>query len=128
MELRKVTPIAIVEAIEPSLDFWVERLGFERVVEVPHGDVLGFVLLRHDGAEVMIQTRASVEADLEVLTAPTDRCVCVFYFDVDSIDSITEALAGFEVVVGERKTFYGAREIYYREPGGHIVGFAQSDV
>jgi hypothetical protein len=34
-EIRKSTPVLIVDAIEPSLPFWQERLGLERPVEVP---------------------------------------------------------------------------------------------
>jgi catechol 2,3-dioxygenase-like lactoylglutathione lyase family enzyme len=126
MELKKVTPVAVVDEIEPSLEFWVDRLGFERVVEVPRGDRLGSVLLRRGGSEVVLQTREAVESDLEILADAPSRCTCVLYLEVDSIESITMALAGFEVVVGERKTLDGSREIYYREPGGHIVGFAAS--
>jgi len=37
-QISKSTPVLIVEAIEPSLPFWQERLGFLRPVEVPDGD------------------------------------------------------------------------------------------
>jgi len=40
-QISKSTPVLIVEAIEPSLPFWQERLGFERPVEVPDGERLG---------------------------------------------------------------------------------------
>ena len=33
-------------------------------------------------------------------------------------------LAGANVVLAERKTFYGMREILIREPGGNLVLFA----
>lgn len=33
---RKLSPVLIiVDAIEPCLPFWMERLGFAKVVEVP---------------------------------------------------------------------------------------------
>jgi catechol 2,3-dioxygenase-like lactoylglutathione lyase family enzyme len=124
MEMKKVTTIAVVDEIEPSLAFWVDRLGFERVVEVPRGGRLDFVLLRRGAGEVMLQTRESIESDLELLAEAPVRCTSALYFEVDSIESVTAALAGFEVVVGERTTPRGVREIFYREPGGHIVGFA----
>ena len=53
----KITPILIVDEIEPSLNFWVAKLGFEKTVEVPEGDKLGFVILQKEGAEVMLQSR-----------------------------------------------------------------------
>ena len=62
--MKKLTPLLAVEAIEPSLAFWVEALGFARTVEVPHDDALGFVILEKDGYEVMMQTIASIKADV----------------------------------------------------------------
>ena len=29
IEVKKATPVFVVEAIEPSRDFWVKRLGFK---------------------------------------------------------------------------------------------------
>ena len=60
MNITKVTPVRIVERIEPCLGFWCEGLGYEKRVEVPHGAQLGFVLLGGAAGEVMLQTRASL--------------------------------------------------------------------
>ncbi len=59
----KITPVLIVEEIEKSLAFWVDRIGFVKTVEVPEGDRLGFVILVRDGAELMLQTAESVRKD-----------------------------------------------------------------
>ncbi len=61
--MKKLTPVFVVEQIEPCLAFWVDRLGFARGVEVPHGDSLGFVILTRGGVEIMYQTRASALED-----------------------------------------------------------------
>ncbi len=121
--IKKLTPILYVEAIEPVLPFWTERLGFEKTVEVPEGDRLGFVILAKDGLEVMYQTRASVQADVPAL-AETPMEGGILFFEVDALDPIIEALEGVPVVVPRRETFYGADEIFVREPGGNLVGFA----
>ena len=63
----KVTPILSVEEIEPVLPFWIQRLGFQSVVEVPEGDRIGFILLAREGAEVMYQSRASIMRDVPAL-------------------------------------------------------------
>ena len=65
--LKRMTPILTVETIEPSLPFWMEGLGFEKTMEVPEGDHLGFAALEKGGFELMLQTRSSVEADLPAL-------------------------------------------------------------
>jgi uncharacterized glyoxalase superfamily protein PhnB len=124
MEVKRVTPILLVDAIEPSLPFWTERLGFNRTTEVPDDDRLGFVILEKAGHEVMYQTMHSVESDVpSMATTPTRGSV--LFIEVDDISAIERALDGFEVVVPRRRTFYGADELFVREPGGHIVGFAQ---
>ncbi len=120
----KITPVLVVDEIEPSLEFWVNKLGFEKTVEVPEGDKLGFVILQKDGAEVMLQTRASIRKDAgpasdAVLTAGSN-----LYIEVDNFSEALERVHGAEVLVPERTTFYGMREIWVREPGRHVVGFA----
>jgi len=32
MRMKKLTPVLFVEAIEPCLPFWTERLGFTKTV------------------------------------------------------------------------------------------------
>lgn len=119
---RKLTPVLYVEAIEPALPFW-EKLGFERTAEVPEGDALGFVILQKDGVEVMYQTRASVLADVPAL-ADTPLRGSVLFLEVADLDPVLEALTGVEQVVPRRRTFYGADEVFVREPTGNLVGFA----
>src|ERR1035441_6702199 len=46
----KITAVLYVDKVEDSLTFWGERMGFERVAEVPEGDRLAFVILIRDGA------------------------------------------------------------------------------
>ncbi|HKK28180.1 MAG TPA: VOC family protein [Gemmatimonadota bacterium] len=125
MRFEKLTPVLYVEAIEPVLPFW-ERLGFEPTVQVPEGDVLGFVILERDGVEVMYQTRASVEGDVPAL-ADTPMGGSMLYFEVADLDAVEAALEGVERVIPRRTTFYGAEEIFVREPAGNVVGFARME-
>jgi uncharacterized glyoxalase superfamily protein PhnB len=124
-QIRKSTPVLIVDAIEPSLPFWQERLGFERPVEVPDGERLGFVILTNGAVEVMYQTRASLAKDSTAHNAAFDNDKTFLFVEVSDIDALASALQGFEIVMPRRETFYGSTEIGYREPGGHFVTFAQ---
>ena len=133
--MKKLTPVIIVDQIEPSLPFWIERLGFQKTAEVPEGDKLGFVILVKGNVEVMYQTRASVAKDLGTAVEPgihpaagainPNKDLVTLYIQVEKLDSVMAALKGIEVVVPERKTFYGAREFGVREPGGIVVLFAE---
>ena len=119
------TPVLYVDAIEPSLEFWRDRLGFRVDVEVPHGDALGFVILRHGAVEVMLQTTASLAADAPEYAQRHNGDKTFLFIEVDDIDAIARSLDGCDVVLPRRTTFYGATEIGYREPGGHYATFAQ---
>ena len=121
----KITAVLIVEEIEKSLAFWVQRMGFEKTVEVPEGDKLGFVILARDGAELMMQTIASVRKD-EPKFAPDGLTTkgCGMFIEVTDFEDVKRRLDGYPIVMQERVTFYGMREIGVSEPNGHTVVFA----
>ncbi len=123
MHITKLTPILIVDSVEASLPFWLEGLGFEKQVEVPHEGRLGFVILVKDGVEVMMQTRASVAADCPGVAKRNPSCV--LYSEVASLDEAVRAVKGAEVLVPVRDTPYGTKEIFVADPGGNILGFAE---
>ena len=121
--MKRMTPVLIVDEIEPCLELLVERLGFEKTAEVPEGNRLGFVILKNGPVEVMYQSRASVQNDIPALAKDTYRTS--LFIEVEDLEAVMPKLKGFEVVVPDRTTFYGAREYAVREPGGNIVCFAQ---
>lgn len=122
--MKSLTPVLYVDAIEPCLPFWRERLGFEVTVEVPDGQRLGFVILRHGALELMLQTHASAEQDDPRLAAAVRGARSALYLEVDDLDAVEAKLSGVERLVPRRHTFYGADEIFVLAPGGHVVGFA----
>ena len=125
MQLKKLTPVLFVDAIEPCLAFWTEQLGFAKKVEVPEGDKLAFVILVRDNVEVMYQTYACAEKDLPALVRKPNVPGTFLYVEVTGLDDIKQRLARVKVEVPERNTFYGARELGVREPGGNLVMFAE---
>jgi uncharacterized glyoxalase superfamily protein PhnB len=125
--MKKLTPVLFVEEIEPSLPFWIKRLGFQKTVEVPEGNKLGFVILGKDNVEVMYQSHASAEKDVPGLVKWPLKPATLLYVEVAGLDDIIKRLEGANVVVPVRKTFYGAREIGVREPGGNVVVFAEME-
>lgn len=126
--VQKLTSILIVKKIEPCLEFWVGRLGFEKTVEVPHGDELGFVILARTGIEFMLQTEASIDEEVRKDGLPpamrTEAGGGVLYLEVSDLETIRSRLEGTALLVPYRKTFYGAEELWLREPGGNLIGFA----
>src|SRR5438128_2035333 len=59
----KISAVLVVEDVAKSLAFWVDRMAFQKTVEVPEGDRIAFAILEKDGSELMLQSLASVQKD-----------------------------------------------------------------
>ena len=124
MNVKRITPVLFVMEIEPVLPFWVDKLGFNKAIEVPHGNKIGFVALQKGSSEVMYQSYASLEDDMPLI-AETRKGPTFLYIEVDNLDAVLQALKDSKIVQPERTAFYGMREVGFQEPGGHYVTFAQ---
>jgi uncharacterized glyoxalase superfamily protein PhnB len=124
--LKHLTPVLVVDNVEPCIRFWTERFGFNAENEVPgpNGKLI-FASASREGVEVMYQTRESVIADQPEAARELDGHSIALFVTVDDLDAVERAVAGAPVVKARHKTFYGSTEIYVREPGGNTVGFAQ---
>ena len=123
--VRRLTSVLFVDRIEPCLEFWVERLGFEVRLQIQGDDHLEFAVLGHGDAEVMYRTRDSLQQDTPGLVDGEQHSPwVVMYLEVDDLDELLPRLMGAEVVVPVRETFLGTREIFVREPSGRILSLS----
>ncbi len=126
--MQTLAPVLIVDAVEPCVDFWATNLGFSKENAVPGPDgKLIFASVKKDGVEIMYQTRASVVADSPAQAAELEGHSVALFLTVGSLadlDAVENALSSAPVVKARHKTFYGSTELYVREPGGNVVGFA----
>lgn len=124
-EVKKITPILFAEELEPSIQFWTEKIGFQKTVEVPEGNKIGFVILEKNGLELMYQSFASVEKDNAATGAAARKGPTFLYIEVADIDAALAAIKGAEIVMPMRTTFYHSREFGIKDPVGHYLIFAQ---
>lgn len=124
--IKKATPVLIVDNIEQLLPLW-DALGFARTAQIPHGDVLGFVILARDGVEVMYQTFDSVRGDeARVLDGSPAIGAAAVFIEVDELEAIAAQIpSGTDVLVARRQTFYGSTEMVIRDGAGNVVTFAE---
>jgi uncharacterized glyoxalase superfamily protein PhnB len=124
--LGSLTPVLVVDQVEPCVAFWVDRFGFTAENQVPGDDGrLVFASLKKGDIEVMYQTRASVIADRPASASELTGHSTALFITTEDLDAVERALEGAPVVLPRHTTFYGSTEIYVREPGGNTVGFAQ---
>lgn len=121
--ISKATPVLFVERIERSLPFFA-AVGFVTVMDVPHGDHLGFVILNDGKIELMLQSFDALSEDMPQLV-PAANGKSFLFVEVPDLATVEAALADHPIFLPRRKTFYGADETGYIEPGGHYVTFAQ---
>jgi hypothetical protein len=122
----KMTPLFYVDQIESCLPFWIEGLGFEKVMEVEDGGKLLFALLRKGEQELMLNSRQLIQRE-SPLVADFARPNAPVYVDVENLSRVRELARKYDVVVPEHKTSYGTNEMILREPGGNLVWFASHE-
>jgi uncharacterized glyoxalase superfamily protein PhnB len=126
MTVKKISPVRLVKEIEPVVPFWVERLGFAKIIEVPDGNKLGFAAFQKGTAEVMYQSYASVEKDAPPsMSAEARKGPTYLYLEVDDLDAVLAAMKDVRIVMPVRTAFYGMREFSVQDPTGHFITFAQ---
>ena len=126
MNVKKITPVLLVNEIEPILPFWIDRLEFTKTIEVPDDNKLAFVAFRKGSVEVMYQTYPSVEKDAPpAMAAAARKGPTYLYLEVDNLDAVLAVMKDVQKVMPERVTFYGMREFAVQDPAGHFITFAQ---
>lgn len=123
--IQQVTANLVVDRIEPSIPFF-EKIGFSLDVQVPEGDHIGFAIFVNGTNQIMFQTRESLREDSEAFLPAADSTgPSLLFITVGNVEAIAEKLTGYEVIMQMRNTFYGAKEISFLEPGGHVMTFAE---
>jgi uncharacterized glyoxalase superfamily protein PhnB len=124
--INKSTPILHVKSVEPSLKFWTERFGFKTTIEVPEADHVGFAAIENGSIELMFQTYEGMKSEASnPLAKAADQGPSFIFMEVPDINSVIDALKGADIVQDLHETFYGAKEVVAKEPGGHFVIFSQ---
>ncbi len=125
-KLVHLAPVLIVDEVEAGVAFWVDRFGFtvSNRVPGPNGKLV-FASVEKDGVELMYQSKASVLAEHSGNPAELDGRSVALFITVADLDLVERAVAGAPVVKPRHRTFYGSTELYVREPGGNVVGFAK---
>jgi uncharacterized glyoxalase superfamily protein PhnB len=124
-EVKKITALLFAQEIEPCLQFWTERMGFTKTMDVPDGDKLAFAMLEKNGMELMYQSFASVEKENAATGAAARKGPSFLYIEVADLNDALEATKGAELTMPVRTTFYNSKEFGIKDPAGHYFIFAQ---
>src|SRR5580700_10025904 len=85
MEIKKMTPNLYTDDVEACVRFWVDRLHFEKTMEVPDGGALAFAALQKGSIELMYGSYASLKKDAAVAQSYR-RGTAFLFLEVDDVD------------------------------------------
>jgi uncharacterized glyoxalase superfamily protein PhnB len=125
--LKKLTPNLMTEDVNRTLDFYTEVLGFERLATVPETGQLDWAMLRRDGVELMLQSRASLGGEISALASTSIGASQSLYIEVSGLDELYQQLKEQVEIVAERHTtFYGTEEFAFKDCNGYVLVFSES--
>jgi uncharacterized glyoxalase superfamily protein PhnB len=124
MEIKKMTPNLYTDDVEACVRFWVDRLHFEKTMEVPDGGALAFAALQKGSIELMYGSYASLKKDAAVAQSYR-RGTAFLFLEVDDVDAVFAVMNGAPIITAMHKTFYGSTEFTVQDPAGHMITFAQ---
>lgn len=124
MTLKRLTPNLYTDDVEACVRFWVERMDFEKTMEVPDGGSLAFAALQKGNIELMYGTYASLDKDPASAQA-YQRGTGFLFLEIDDVDAAVAAMQGAPIVAPVHHTFYGSTEFTVKDPAGHLITLAQ---
>lgn len=123
MTVKRLTPNLYTDDVESAVKFWVERMDFEKTVEVPEEGGIAFAALQKGSIELMYGSYASLERE-PGMPGSYRRGTGFLFIEVDDLDAVLAAMKGAPMVSPVHKTFYGATEFTVKDPAGHLITFA----
>jgi len=125
--LKKLTPNLMVEDVARTLAFYQEILGFEAVMTLPETAPFDFAIVRRDHVELMFQSRQSLSENVPALAGSAIGASQTFYIEITGLTDLYQQLQDkLEIVVDLHTTFYGTREVYFRDINGYILSFSEA--
>ena len=117
--VRELVPLLMASAIERSVQFYQERLGFELTQKWEPEGKLGWCRLVRDGAAIMLQQACDEDGP----AAGRGRGVC-FYFNCDDVQALfAEFTERGLALQPPTAAFYGMNQIFVNDPDGYELCF-----
>ena len=125
-ELRGLAPLLQVFDMQKSLAFYCGALGFAVVQKAGPPEDIGWVLLRFQHIELMLNTAYEMrdrppQPDPARVAAHQDTAL---YFGCPDVEGMARRLRDEGVKAGEPKIApYGMKQLYLSDPDGYVVCF-----
>lgn len=129
IEIDGMTPLIQVFNMRRSLAFYRDILGFEVVGDSGGGDESGWVWLRLDGADLMLNDQYEPGSAPDAPPAERKRWhsdICL-YFGCRDVNAAYDYLKSKGIDLDPPKVApYGMKQIYVRDPDNYNICFQRS--
>jgi uncharacterized glyoxalase superfamily protein PhnB len=120
--MKKLSPVLLVEELEPAIEFYRDVLGFEVKMVMA---LEGFAQLESGAVEVMLEGREAMAKDFPSLADAPAGGSTVLYIETEDVDALRRQVEGkTKVVIDLRDQPYGMREFVLRDPSGNLLTLA----
>ncbi len=127
-----IVPNLMVTDIRRSIGFYLDILGLSGATSVSAdrsfatgGEIVDdpvFAVLEWDGAQLMLQTVESLAGELSVFSSDQrPRPGGTVYLRGFDPDDVIGRFAECDILKGPERTWYGMKELYIRDPDGHVI-------
>ncbi len=118
-----ITPYLICKNAEAAIDFYKQAFGAEEIYRIGGNGMIGHAELKIGNSIVML---ADEFPPMAVSPETVGGSSVSLYMYVDDVDSFTQnAIAeGLVVLKPVADQFYGDRSGHFKDPFGHLWGFA----
>ena len=124
MTITRLTPNLYTDNVAACAQFWIDRLHFDKTVEVPEPGGLAFAALQKGNIELMYGSYGSLERE-PLVSGSFQKGTSFLFIEVDDLNAVLAAMHDVPKVADVHETFYGATEFSVKDPAGHLITFAQ---
>ena len=120
---ESITTNIMVKSVEDTLDFYINKLGFVKVLSVPmEGDVFDFAIVKKDNIAIMFQEQNNLEEEYPTLKVDEIKPTFTLFITVKNVNDVYLELKDKVDIAKElHKTFYGKDEFAIFDNNGNIL-------
>ena len=118
-----ITTNIMVNNVKETIKFYVENLGFQKVLSVPEdGDILNFAILSKDKISIMFQEKENLIEEYPTLNIRDIVPTFTLFITVDNVKALYDELKEKVQIAKElHQTFYGKDEFAIFDNNGNIL-------
>ena len=86
---ESITTNIMVKSVEDTLDFYINKLGFVKVLSVPmEGDVFDFAIVKKDNIAIMFQEQNNLEEEYPTLKVDEIKPTFTLFITVKNVNDV----------------------------------------